>query len=251
MTITWRDLQVWNEGELQGTLGEYLDEPAAHPEIAHIERSADGSPEWIQHYVTVPGEEPDWDTPHADVDWVPFWAAYDEAMASLLGRDLAEGAYEAGGSPGPSETEEIGLLPRAPHGGDWDAVRETLGRDPTPEEVLAVERAYRERMDELAAPTPDEQDLRCGWCASWLHSASSYGQPVYLPDGDYGQPHSLEEAIAAGMLAAVRQVRGHSQDDAARIIGVTVGAVRHWEQRRHSPTGQARRAVEAYILQRA
>jgi len=47
-------------------------------------------------------------------------------------------------------------------------------------------------------------DLGRGWTETTEHAASSYGLPVYVRGG---QSHSLEEALAAGMLREVRQAR--------------------------------------------
>ncbi len=48
-------------------------------------------------------------------------------------------------------------------------------------------------------------------------------------------------------LKSARRAVGHTQADAARAIGVTVSAIRQWEQGRRSPLPLYREKVEEYI----
>ena len=58
----------------------------------------------------------------------------------------------------------------------------------------------------------------------------------------------MADNIAASLRAA-RQAWGHSQAEAARAMGVSVDALRKWEQGTRIPTGLYRRAVQDYINQ--
>jgi len=81
--LHWRKLLVWrsSEGvedfEYLGTLGEIVDH--SDTSLGYIcGFFEDGSPAWIQHYTTATMDErPDWDTPHAEVDWSGFREAVD------------------------------------------------------------------------------------------------------------------------------------------------------------------------------
>jgi DNA-binding transcriptional regulator YiaG len=48
-------------------------------------------------------------------------------------------------------------------------------------------------------------------------------------------------------LKHARTGKGHSQEQAAHEMGVTVGAVHLWESGKRIPTGLSRRAIEQYI----
>ena len=48
-------------------------------------------------------------------------------------------------------------------------------------------------------------------------------------------------------LRAARVAHDHTQEEAARAMGVTVGAVSRWERGQRAPTGLCRKAVERYI----
>ena len=66
----WRELNVYSEGELWGSLGELVDNAPANLDGARIE---DGQiAEWQDFLIAAPGEDPDWNTPAGPVDWTLF-----------------------------------------------------------------------------------------------------------------------------------------------------------------------------------
>ena len=68
---------------------------------------------------------------------------------------------------------------------------------------------------------------------------------------DDGELLGLETAIHRGILQAVRKARGHSQQEAAIIMRVSVSAVRKWETGIRTPEGLYKKAVEDYLLKGA
>ena len=59
--------------------------------------------------------------------------------------------------------------------------------------------------------------------------------------------YSFSDAIANGLLAAVRKGKGHTQKQLAALLDVSVKVVGFWEQGLHTPTGDNRRKLETYI----
>ena len=94
-----------------------------------------------------------------------------------------------------------------------------------------------------------DRQVAPGWTAT-----TQRADPVYVADKcPHGTDvaHSLPEAIACGLLQAVRAARSLSQSQAARAIGVSVKALQAWEQGwRRSPTGLYRKAVERWLLRK-
>ncbi len=90
-----------------------------------------------------------------------------------------------------------------------------------------------------------------GWVATTERAESSYGLLVYVAEQcEHGQDiaHSIHEAIACGLLQAVRAERRHTQEQAAREMGVTLSAVAKWESGVNAPRGLYEQAVECYVL---
>jgi hypothetical protein len=83
--MSWRELIIWTEGENVGTLGDWIGNPGDHDALLDIDiHSNDGSiSEWMQHFIAAPGEAPDWDTPHGDIDWSGFAGALIRAQTIL------------------------------------------------------------------------------------------------------------------------------------------------------------------------
>ncbi len=48
-------------------------------------------------------------------------------------------------------------------------------------------------------------------------------------------------------LRGARQARGHTQEQAAREIGVTLNPVARWERGEQEPSTLARKGIERYI----
>lgn len=68
--MNWRKLEVYEDGYL-GRLGELVEDAPANLDTCEI--AEDGSiGAWPQHMVAAAGEEPDWDTPRATIDWTGF-----------------------------------------------------------------------------------------------------------------------------------------------------------------------------------
>lgn len=69
--LHWTALLVTDsEGDSRGTLGELV---KSNPEqLGTADILAGQIIEWPQFFLSAPGEEPDWDTPHAAVDWTGF-----------------------------------------------------------------------------------------------------------------------------------------------------------------------------------
>jgi hypothetical protein len=70
MTTNWRDLTITvGEGET-GNLGEIADN---YPETLDGATIVNGAIDtWTGHFLSAPGETPDWDTPRGAVDWTGF-----------------------------------------------------------------------------------------------------------------------------------------------------------------------------------
>lgn len=69
--MDWRKLIVTDsDGEEWGELGELVDNAPANLDSARI---VDGAIEsWDGFFLSAPGEDPDYDTPRAEVDWTGF-----------------------------------------------------------------------------------------------------------------------------------------------------------------------------------
>lgn len=68
--VRWNELIVTNEDGHAATLGELVEAQDAGLALATIR---DGQiAEWPGYYLSAPGEEPDWNTPHGAVDWTGF-----------------------------------------------------------------------------------------------------------------------------------------------------------------------------------
>jgi len=88
------------------------------------------------------------------------------------------------------------------------------------------------------------------WIASTLHSASSYGHPVYLNGCDeHDQPHSLSEACACGMLADIRRARHVRQEDLAEQLGVRQTTISGWETGRRTVAYENATVLEQWMLE--
>ena len=87
-------------------------------------------------------------------------------------------------------------------------------------------------------------DLGRGWTETTEHAASSYGLPVYVRGG---QSHSLEEALAAGMLREVRQARGLSCQALAVALGIHYNTLARWERGELHPMGLYRSALLRWL----
>lgn len=62
--------------------------------------------------------------------------------------------------------------------------------------------------------------------------------------------HTLDDALACGLLRAVRAHRDLSQEATARQLGVTTSAICRWEQSSpRQPTGLYREALEGWICE--
>ena len=76
--IFWRDLVVTpsdEEDSLPSTLGELVDEDASC--LKYIDCLSDGAiVSWQGFFISDGEEEPDWDTPGAEVDWTGFEEAF-------------------------------------------------------------------------------------------------------------------------------------------------------------------------------
>lgn len=68
--MKWSQLVVTDtEGE-QGTLGDLV---TNSPELLrHAIISGGRIVEWQDHFLSAPGEDPDWDTPRCEVEWAGF-----------------------------------------------------------------------------------------------------------------------------------------------------------------------------------
>ena len=71
-TTNWRELMVTDaDGDSAGTLGDLVDNAPANLDNAVL--NSDGSiSEWMDFFIAASGEEADWDTPRAAVDWSGF-----------------------------------------------------------------------------------------------------------------------------------------------------------------------------------
>lgn len=84
--ITWRELIVTNtEGE-QTALGDALEKTPQLLDSASIENGE--LQLWGQHYLSAPGEEPEWDTPRVPVDWTGFEQALTNARIAARIREV-------------------------------------------------------------------------------------------------------------------------------------------------------------------
>ncbi len=74
--------------------------------------------------------------------------------------------------------------------------------------------------------------------AQLLHGAAALGRALRgsTRAGDIARRHRLDPEG----VAAVRGRLGLSQPQFARLLGVGLGTLRHWEQGRRQPTGAAR-----------
>ena len=81
----WQDLAVTSVyGEPCGTLAECL--LNSDRSICQIATGANGEIiEWEDHFISAPGEAPDWDTPCVIVDWTGFEDALDTAIKTVYG----------------------------------------------------------------------------------------------------------------------------------------------------------------------
>lgn len=71
MAITWRELIVsTSEGSSGETLTSMIRSCPANLDSAVISNGKIES--WYQYFISAPGEDPDWDTPRAPVDWDGF-----------------------------------------------------------------------------------------------------------------------------------------------------------------------------------
>lgn len=76
--LKWNELIVSDEdGAVGDTLGEFVNICPANLDNATIENGK--ITEWPGFMLSAPGEEPDWDTPVADVDWEGFQEALERA----------------------------------------------------------------------------------------------------------------------------------------------------------------------------
>lgn len=79
-TISWRDLIVTgSEGDVAGTLGWFVGNAPANLDDAKVEGGK--VVEWPGFFLSAEGEEADWDTPKADVNWEGFDAALNAARS--------------------------------------------------------------------------------------------------------------------------------------------------------------------------
>jgi hypothetical protein len=79
--IPWENLIATDQDGNSGTLGSIMADDK--PLTATVR---DGRiTEWLNMFLSAPGETPDWDTPHANVDWTGFTEALSalEARAAL------------------------------------------------------------------------------------------------------------------------------------------------------------------------
>ena len=80
---------------------------------------------------------------------------------------------------------------------------------------------------------------------------SSYGLPVYVCTrcGHGGEAaHSLEDAIACGLLVSVRAARRTSRMALAETLGVHYTAVARWERGERRPIGLSLKALRRWLL---
>jgi len=87
-------------------------------------------------------------------------------------------------------------------------------------------------------------DLGGGWTETTEHAASTYGQPVYVRRG---KAHSLEEAIGAGMLVAVREARHIGRQALAVALGIHYNTLARWERGELHPTGLYQAALLRWL----
>ena len=82
--MNWRTLIVTDtEGDTVGTLGEIMDICPANLDGATI---TDGKiAAWLGFFIAADGEDPDWHTPTAPVEWDGFAEAWDQASGQERG----------------------------------------------------------------------------------------------------------------------------------------------------------------------
>jgi len=75
---SWRDLVVSDaDGNTGDTLGFFVDSAPANLDDATIQNGR--IVEWPGFFLSIEGEESDWDTPRGDIDWAGFEDALTEA----------------------------------------------------------------------------------------------------------------------------------------------------------------------------
>ena len=70
--LHWTNLRVTDsDGDDIGALGDCINDGTVSTE--YIMLRDDGSLDsWPDYFISAPGEEPEWDTPHVPVDWTGF-----------------------------------------------------------------------------------------------------------------------------------------------------------------------------------
>jgi len=75
--INWRELRVSGQDDI-GSLGELVDSSYAGLSGIDGVTAAGAISGWHQHFISAPGENPDWDTPHDMVNWAGFSASLEK-----------------------------------------------------------------------------------------------------------------------------------------------------------------------------
>jgi len=89
-----------------------------------------------------------------------------------------------------------------------------------------------------------------GWIAH-RPAGSVYASAVYVAaECEHGRQvaHSLRDAVGCGLIRAARAGRGLTQTQAAAEIGISVDALRSWEQGQRRPTGLYAQALARWLL---
>ena len=91
------------------------------------------------------------------------------------------------------------------------------------------------------------KQLVTGWAVTDEHPDSECDELVCF--GPFGERHTLEGAIGKGMLSEIRKARGHTQQEVADQICVSVHTVARWENGQTATVRvPLRKALTRYVL---
>jgi hypothetical protein len=83
--MTWRELIVTTDGHSIGTLADVVSDQnncAIECATVHAGAKIPRISSWPDHFISAPGENPDWDTPAEPVDWTGFFEALTDHYAN-------------------------------------------------------------------------------------------------------------------------------------------------------------------------